>query len=178
MARKGYLMSKKTSLVVILIYIISLSLLIFVKACSAEFIVSAVVLNTVLFIAALQDIRTMTVSIKLITLLLIFYIIITVSGFNIVSLSQSLLGGAISCLLLLSIYFISKRQLGEGDIMLLVACSLFLGVYGFIRIIVFSLLMAAIFSIGLLIIHKAGKKTEISFVPFIMVGTVITILLW
>ena len=177
MARKVYPMSKRISIVVSLIFFISVPLL-FLKSYSLEFVVTAMVLNTVLFIAALQDIRNMSVSIKLIGILLVFYLISTVSGFQFVSFSQSLLGGAVSGLCLLSIYFLSKRQLGEGDIMLLVASSLLLGAYGFFRIVMFSLIPAAICSVVLLIIKRAGKKTEISFVPFIMVGTVTTLLLW
>ncbi len=170
-------MSKRISIIVSLIFFISVPLL-FLKSYSLEFVVTAMVLNTVLFIAALQDIRNMSVSIKLIGILLVFYLISTVSGFQFVSFSQSLLGGAVSGLCLLSIYFLSKRQLGEGDIMLLVASSLLLGAYGFFRIVMFSLIPAAICSVVLLIIKRAGKKTEISFVPFIMVGTVTTLLLW
>ena len=170
-------MSKRISIVVSLIFFISVPLL-FLKSYSLEFVVTAMVLNTVLFIAALQDIINMSVSIKLIGILLVFYLISTVSGFQFVSFSQSLLGGSVSGLCLLSIYFLSKRQLGEGDIMLLVASSLLLGAYGFFRIVMFSLIPAAICSVVLLIIKRAGKKTEISFVPFIMVGTVTTLLLW
>lgn len=177
MARKEYPMSRMISIVVSLIFFISVPLL-FLKFYSVEFMMTAMVLNTVIFIAALQDIKNMTISTKLIGILLVFYLISMVSGFQVVSFSQSLLGGAISGLCLLSIYFLSKRQLGEGDIMLLVASSLMLGIYGFFRIIMFSLLPAAICSIVLLVIKNAGIKTEISFVPFIMVGTITTLLLW
>jgi len=73
---------------------------------------------------------------------------------------------------------ISKGGIGAGDLKIFAVIGLYFGLTGLIQIMVYSLLLSAIWAIGLLIAKKAKMKSTLPMAPFILVGlTVYYILL-
>ncbi len=74
------------------------------------------------------------------------------------------------CLLL---SWISREGLGYGDSVLVAGCGLSVGLWPCITILFAAFLLAGLWAAGLLIFRRAGRKKEIPFVPFLLLGTVI-----
>ncbi len=73
---------------------------------------------------------------------------------------------------------ISKGGIGAGDLKIFAVIGLYFGLTGLIQIMVYSLLLSAIWAIGLLMTKKAKMKSTLPMAPFILVGlTVYYILL-
>lgn len=70
---------------------------------------------------------------------------------------------------------IVKNGLGMGDIKLMIVMCLYQGFNGVISSLFFSLCVAFVWSIGLLICKKKTKKDSIAFAPSILCGTVISV---
>ena len=112
---------------------------------------------------------------------LIFTFIHGISNLNIaISMFQGLVTG---CLIFLVITIIGglifgKETMGFGDVKMMAALGLYFGYQGIIAIAILSFLIAAIFSIVLLIIQKVRHKDLIEYIafgPFIVLATFIVI---
>ncbi len=87
-----------------------------------------------------------------------------------------LLTAGISVLLCM---IISKGQIGAGDVKLYALVGFYLGIVGFVNIMIYSILIAGLYSIIILIINAIKKKTKFSkaikstipMAPFIFLGT-------
>ena len=86
-------------------------------------------------------------------------------------------GGLISGIVLLMAYFISRHQIGLGDVKLFVVIGLYLGAAVTYFVILASLVVAAIYGAVNLLRKKLGAKDEISFGPFILIGTILILAL-
>lgn len=86
-------------------------------------------------------------------------------------------GGLISGIVLLIAYFISRHQIGLGDVKLFAVIGLYLGAAVTYFVILASLLVAAIYGAVNLLRKKLGAKDEIAFGPFILIGTILIIAL-
>ncbi len=84
-------------------------------------------------------------------------------------LAAALLPG-IFCFLL---SWISRQGLGYGDSALVAGCGISVGLWPCLGILFLAFLLAGLWSAGLLLLRKAGRKKEIPFVPFLLLGTVI-----
>lgn len=71
--------------------------------------------------------------------------------------------------------FIVKNGLGMGDVKLMIVMCLYQGFNGVISSLFFSLCVAFVLSIGLLISKKKTKKDSIAFAPSILCGTIISV---
>lgn len=90
------------------------------------------------------------------------------------SLVGMLFGGAFIFVCMI----ISKGGIGAGDLKLFAVIGLYFGLPGLIQIMVYSLVLSAIWAIGLLCSHKAKMKSTLPMAPFILAGlTVYYILL-
>lgn len=88
------------------------------------------------------------------------------------------LGGGLLCAVLLFMaYFISRHQIGMGDVKLFSVIGLYLGAAVTYFVLLASLLMAAAYTGVKLIRKKIGKKDEIAFGPFILTGTLFILVL-
>ena len=99
-------------------------------------------------------------------------------GINVLinNLLGMLVGGGIFLLITIIGGFIAgKEAMGFGDVKLMGALGLFLGWPSIIIVAVISFLLAAIISIGILIVKKKGTNEYIPFGPFIVVSTLIVI---
>lgn len=94
------------------------------------------------------------------------------------------LGLIIGCIIFLSITLIGglifgKETMGFGDVKLIAALGLFVGNQGIIAVAILSFLIAAIFSIALIIIQKVKHKDLIEYIafgPFMVISTFIVML--
>ena len=68
--------------------------------------------------------------------------------------------------------FRSRGAIGRGDGYLLCVAGVYLGIAGTLSLLSGALFLCAIWSLLLLAIKKAGKKTEIPFVPFLLAAYV------
>ena len=110
---------------------------------------------------------------------LVFTFIHGVMNLNVaISMIQGLIAG---CLIFLVITLIGglifgKETMGFGDVKLMAALGLFFGFRGIIAVAILSFLIAALFSVGLLIVQKIRHKEIIEYIafgPFIVVAAAI-----
>lgn len=86
-----------------------------------------------------------------------------------------LIGGLITALPIFALWFFSKgRAMGFGDVKLSIGIGIFLGVYLGITAIWYAFIIGALYGIGLMVLGKAGAKSEIAFGPFLILGFLIT----
>ena len=90
---------------------------------------------------------------------------------------QSLSGGLICLVVLLIVAIVSKGGFGMGDVKLLTAEGLMLGLYGAMNTLLYGLICCAVYSLFELASHKKKLKDKIPFAPFIFAGFVICILI-
>ena len=92
-------------------------------------------------------------------------------------LFSSLTGGLIGGLIFLLCYFLSKKQLGAGDVKLVFIIGLFVTGQCIIGCIFYGVVLCCFFSIVQLLRKKIGVKDGVPLVPFLYIGTVITLLI-
>lgn len=116
-------------------------------------------------------------------LLLLMMIWATVTGLYIIldinsgmallfqSLAGALMGGAIFLLC----YFLSRKQLGAGDVKLVFVMGLFLTGQRIMGAIFYGVILCCIFSVIQLCRKKIGMKDGVPLVPFLYIGTLVTL---
>jgi prepilin signal peptidase PulO-like enzyme (type II secretory pathway) len=70
------------------------------------------------------------------------------------------------------VFFSRGRAMGGGDIKLAVAMGLLLGVKGTALALLVAFNVAALVGIGLIMAHRKGRRDQIPFGPFLVLGTV------
>lgn len=90
-------------------------------------------------------------------------------------LANDMLALAIVVIFFIVGVFIVKNGLGMGDVKLMIVMCLYQGFNGVISSLFFSLCVAFVWSIGLLISRKKTKKDSIAFAPAILCGTIISV---
>lgn len=91
-----------------------------------------------------------------------------------ISLMDRLAGTAIGAAVMLLSY-ITAGKIGMGDGILLCITGFGLGFWGNMELFCLALMMAAGFSIMLLVLRKANVKKSIPFIPFMLAGYLILI---
>ena len=123
---------------------------------------------------SVQDIKRKEISAKLLIIGMIISVIgaligVLIENMSLYDIALSLLPGAL--LLLLS--FVTRQQIGYGDGLV----ALILGPALGIEILIIGLLIAffgsGVFSMILVFVKKAKRKSRIPFVPFITLGTAV-----
>ena len=83
---------------------------------------------------------------------------------------RELVIGLIPGALLLVLAFVTRESIGTGDGMMLCILGLFCGWRQSLAIFGMALVLSAILSIILLVCRKAGRKTELPFLPSLLGG--------
>ena len=91
-----------------------------------------------------------------------------------------LLSGAVGALfagvVFLTVYFVSRRGLGGGDVKLMTVFGLYLGLDSVVPAMLYGTLLAAAAGGILILLKKVGPKDAIPLVPFLYIGVVLTVL--
>lgn len=82
----------------------------------------------------------------------------------------------ISIVVLFILFFISNGAIGGGDIKLFMIFAIYFAVHNFVFIILLSSIIAGITNIFIMLQKRITRKEAIAFVPFITIGTYITLL--
>ena len=124
----------------------------------------------ILIIISIIDIKKRTVPNILILVLLLPTLV-----YNILCNNQILFALAITLPFILLYYL--TNSIGGGDVKLIFVSSLLLGFQQMVYAIILSFFLSAVFSIILIILKKATKKSTIPFAPFLSTGIITMLLL-
>jgi prepilin signal peptidase PulO-like enzyme (type II secretory pathway) len=75
------------------------------------------------------------------------------------------------------ISYLSKGQMGMGDVKLLSVICLSLGILNTVWITILSLVLSLFAGLYLLIFHKKSIKTEMPFAPFVTISVIVNVIL-
>lgn len=134
------------------------------------------------YTAAVKDFREQTVPNRLVLAMLGAWCMILVPQLFIhVETGLSLLlSGAVGALfagvVFLTVYFVSRRGLGGGDVKLMTVFGLYLGLDSVVPAMLYGTLLAAAAGGILILLKKVGPKDAIPLVPFLYIGVVLTVL--
>jgi leader peptidase (prepilin peptidase)/N-methyltransferase len=135
-------------------------------------LVGTAVLLVVQLLAALNDIKNRTISPKLtIPALFIGTGIMTVTG----RVAEGSAGATAAFVLMILLVFISRHQIGGGDVMLMTVTGMYVGIAALFSILFGAVILAGVYSLSLIFTKRAGKKTEIPFAPFILTATAVMV---
>lgn len=90
---------------------------------------------------------------------------------------SGLFGFALSGVLLLLVYYVSRKGLGGGDIKFMAVAGLYLGARGVMSALLYGSVLAALFSLILITLKKINMKGSIPLIPFLYLGILMTIIL-
>ncbi|SFB09866.1 leader peptidase (prepilin peptidase) / N-methyltransferase/leader peptidase (prepilin peptidase) / N-methyltransferase [Acetitomaculum ruminis DSM 5522] len=116
-------------------------------------------------ILGLTDIKTKKINI----IWLAFFGILGISekiylGENI---AEALLAGVLTWIILYIISIITREKIGKGDALLFGITGIYLNIFDNISLLFYSFLLVGVFSLIMLVLKKADRKTEIPFLPFV-----------
>ena len=89
---------------------------------------------------------------------------------------MELAGGAGLGLVLLWVSHVSKEQFGAGDAWIFFISSMFLGAEENMRLLLWSLIICGIYSMGMLLLKRRSRKERIAFAPFVLGAEVLLLL--
>lgn len=90
---------------------------------------------------------------------------------------QGILGAAICGIVFLLCYFLSKKQLGAGDVKLAFILGLYMGAPIALNTFLFGTVLCCVYSLIQVLRKKLGWKDSVPMVPFFMIGLWIVLLI-
>lgn len=145
--------------------------------------VKRLILVGVLWPVAVFDFREYRVPNKLVLTALIFRLAVLIpeailhGRATVDTVKTELIAAAGAAVLCLVCMLISRGSMGMGDLKLMVVMGCFLGIEGLCYAMFMSVFAAFIISIILLIARKKSRKDAIPFAPFILAGTIMSLIL-
>lgn len=136
-------------------------------------VVMTVVLLFIQLAAASSDLRNRTIPLWLILSSMVFGALFLCFSSNSISIKTHIFGGLSAFLIIAPLIYITKGQIGTGDLMLLAVTGLFSGWTGLLNILFLSVLLSGIFSFFIVVLKKGSGRSEIPFAPFIFLATVV-----
>lgn len=133
------------------------------------------------YIAAIVDLKTMSIPNSLIlTMLAAWAILMTPKLFldaetGIRMLKDSALGFAIGGGLFFLVYLISRKGLGGGDVKFMAAAGMYLGFWGTLPAMFLGSLTAGLTGLALVLLKKISSKDKMPLAPFLYIGIMITV---
>ena len=88
----------------------------------------------------------------------------------------SMLWGMLLGLALILVSMVTRGSVGLGDGILLVVTGVYLGGSKNLELFMIGLLLAALWSLGLMVVKKKKGKEEIAFVPFLLISYLLMML--
>lgn len=89
-------------------------------------------------------------------------------------LLSGMLGFLMAALVMLTVYFVSRRGLGGGDVKLMSAAGLYLGYDGALTALLYGSVLSAAAALTLVLLKKITVRDAIALVPFLYVGIILT----
>ena len=130
-----------------------------------------VIVIAMLAIESISDIRTQTVS--LIRLIAFALLGLTINYCMKYQSMWSVVGGLVVGIVLLGYALLSKGSVGIGDGVVFLCLGIFLGLSNNLRLLFFSLIVAAVAGGVYAIVTKKGIKAKIPFIPCILVAFIL-----
>lgn len=138
------------------------------------------ILTLVGYLAAVSDLLERKVPNRLILILVGAWVLVMVPQMLIrmddilALLLNGLFGFILSGVISLSVYFISRRGLGGGDVKLMAVSGLYLGVQGSLTMLLYGSVLAAVTGGVLILCKKIKASDSIPLVPFLYIGMLLT----
>lgn len=129
------------------------------------------ILGTFLGICSYTDIRKKVVYVKVIVPFLLIGILLCISPLG--NGIHNALYGTVVGFAILILSFATNGAVGEGDGLVLMITGFYLGFLNNIRLLCMALFLSAIVSVAAVILGKWGKKTELPFMPFLLISFLI-----
>ena len=133
--------------------------------------VANMILGTFLGICSYTDIRKKVVYVKVMVPFLLIGILLCISPLG--NGIHNALYGTVVGLAILILSFATNGAVGEGDGLVLMITGFYLGFLNNIRLLCMALFLSAIVSVAAVILGKWGKKTELPFMPFLLISFLI-----
>lgn len=147
-------------------------LLLFYKKENNIFSTLYILYAIVLLILSLWDIKEMNVPRVIIGILWLISLCMIFTNKSIINCAFT---GVVLSTILIIVYFVSKKKIGLGDILVICGLAFGLGYPTIFRILFIGMFVAMIYGFILVKRKKATIKTEIPFIPFIFVGLILNI---
>lgn len=90
-------------------------------------------------------------------------------------LLSGLIGFVIGGTLFLTVYLVSRRGLGGGDVKLMAVSGLYLGAGGVLSAMLYGSVLSALTALALIALKRIGRRDAIPLVPFLYAGMLITV---
>jgi len=164
-----------------LLFILIVWLFMFSEGLSVHSLVKFVMLIILSYLAMVYDITTKRIPNWLVLVMAAGWVLIVIpvlfhnieNGTRIIvdSISGVLIGGG----MFLLVYFISRKNLGGGDIKFMAAAGLYLGFSGTIPVMLYGSILAAGTGMVLIMFKVIKRKDPIPLAPFLFIGIIITL---
>jgi len=135
------------------------------------------------YVAMITDINTKRIPNMLVSIMIFVWMLLIMSVLFVDAKSgvRLLMDSAIGFLLgggvFLSVYLISRKGLGGGDVKFMAAAGLYLGFAEVLPAILYGTVLAAIVGLILILLKKIERKGKMPLAPFLFVGIMMTLLI-
>jgi leader peptidase (prepilin peptidase)/N-methyltransferase len=147
--------------------------LIISKRLSAE----TVIMLCGLLISAMMDLFTGYIFNRFIAVFFILGVVSILFRSSPSSIGMHFLETVAAFIISMLIKLLFKKQIGMGDAYILTIVAAFSGIIFFLRVLFLSFIIAGVSAVLLLIIGRISLKTNLKFVPFVLLGTIFTIII-
>lgn len=134
------------------------------------------------YFSALCDLRQKRIPNKLVLSMLGAWVLIMIPQLflhtqqTLLLVLDGMIGAVLGGGLFLLVYFISRKGLGGGDVKLMAASGLYLGVSRILPAMLYGSVLAALVGLSLVLFKKIGRRDTIALAPFLFVGMLVTML--
>jgi len=145
------------------------------------FILRTVMLITFSFMAMLIDLRKRCIPNRLVFGMFTGWLLLMVPKLlsdiqtGVPILTDSVIGLLIGGGIFLSVYLLSRRGLGGGDVKFMAVAGLYLGFGGTLPAILYGTVLAALSGLILIALKRIKRKDTIPLAPFLFAGIMITV---
>jgi len=176
--KKGYMLAITIAIFTV---ILVLWLVFFAGKLNTFFILRSIMLITFSFMAMLIDIRKRCIPNKLVLGMFTGWLLLMASKLlpdtqaGIPILTDSVVGMLIAGGVFMSVYLLSRRGLGGGDVKFMAVAGLYLGLDGTLPAILYGTVLAALSGLILIALKRIKRKDTIPLAPFLFAGIMITV---